>query len=70
MRTQRKLSQKLIILLIKLCLKKKKPVVFFPIQNLQWDNLEFYEKVVVQEFSLSRLKSKLRSKDMKENKHF
>lgn len=63
MRTQRKLSQEKLIILLSFAFQK--PVVFLPIQNLQWENFEFYVKVVVQGFSLSRLKSKLRSKTWK-----
>lgn len=63
MRTQRKLSQEKLIILLSFAFQK--PVVFLSIQNLQWENFEFYVKVVVQGFSLSRLKSKLRSKTWK-----
>lgn len=60
MKTQRKLSQGKLIILLSFAFQK--PVVFLPIQNLQCESLEFYEKAVVQGFSLSRLKSKLTSK--------
>lgn len=45
-------SRKLILLSIAF----QKPVVFLPIQNFQCENFDFSEKVVVQGFSLSRLK--------------
>lgn len=54
-RTQKKLSKKVNHSIMLFAFKK--PVAFLPIQNLQHENLVFYEKAVVQGFSLT---SKLR----------